>query len=193
MKNMIKFASAVAVAFALTQTIQATPITGAIGFTGNVTYNTSSASTATEVTSWITPEVTAVSGTFASFITPIAPATFSSAIWVFNTGTAINNFWQAGGFSFQLLSSSIVSQGGVAGTSGFVVVSGTGIVSGNDYTPTAISWSFTSQDPKVNTKPDQWTFSASANSTSVPDGGATVMLLGIALSGVALLRKKLTA
>lgn len=77
---------------------------------------------------------------------------------------------------------------------GFVVVSGTGTVSGNGYTPTTLSWSFTSQDPNSGYDPNgnpTWTFSASA--ASVPDGGATVMLLGIALSGAALLRKKLMA
>jgi hypothetical protein len=55
-----------------------------------------------------------------------------------------------------------------------------------------MSWSFTSQDPASGSNPTSWSFSASANSV-VPDGGATVILLGIALSGVALLRKKLAA
>jgi len=67
-------------------------------------------------------------------------------------------------------------------------------VSGNGYTPTVLSWSFTSQDPASGSNPTSWSFSASANSpTSVPDGGATVILLGAALSSVALLRKKFTA
>ena len=38
---------------------------------------------------------------------------------------------------------------------------------------------------------DSFTWQSTSN--SVPDGGATVMLLGLALSGVALLKKKLTA
>jgi hypothetical protein len=195
MKNIIKFASAVAVALALTQTIQAVPITGNIGFTGGVTYDTGSAGNATQVTSWITPQVTLVSGDFktpAPFaVAPGTAAAFSSSIWNFNTVTPISSFWSVGGFTFKLLSSYIVSQGGTAGVTGFVVVSGTGIVSGNGYTDTIMSWSFTSQDPKSGSNPDSWTFSASAN--SVPDGGATVMLLGIALSGAALLKRKLTA
>jgi hypothetical protein len=37
------------------------------------------------------------------------------------------------------------------------------------------------------------TFSFSASSGTVPDGGSTVMLLGAAMSGFALLRKKLMA
>jgi hypothetical protein len=189
MKNILKLGVAVAVAAALTQSIQAIPVNGNIGFTGGVTYDTSSAATATEVTSWIAPIATLRSGAFLAV--PFAtPATFTSSVWTFSS-TGINPFWSVGGFTFQLLSSFVFQQGGTPGSTGFVVVDGTGIVSGNGYDPTVMSWSFTSQDPKSGTNPDSWTFSASAS--SVPDGGATVMLLGIALSGVALLRRKLTA
>jgi hypothetical protein len=70
-----------------------------------------------------------------------------------------------------------------------VTVTGSGYVSGNGYSSTLMSWSFTAQDPYASTDPVAWTFSASG--ASLPDGGSTVMLLGIALSGAALLRKKL--
>jgi hypothetical protein len=195
MKNIIKVAGVTAVILALGQTVQATTLTGAIGFTGGVTYDTSSAATANQVTTWITPKVNLVSGDFAVpapfAIAPGTAATFSSSIWNFNTVTPINNFWAVGGFTFKLLSSYVLAQGGAAGVNGFVVVTGAGIVSGNGYSDTYMSWSFTSQDPKAGSNPDSWTFSASAN--SVPDGGATVTLLGLALSGAALLKRKLTA
>lgn len=191
MKNIFKIGGAAAVALALAQEVQATPVTGSIGFGGTVTWDTQSAATATEVTAWQNTQALSDNGTFASFITPIAPVTFTSSAWTLNDAATINNFWQAGGFTFQLLSSSITTQGGSPGQTGFVVVNGTGIVSGNGFSPTTLSWSFSAQDPKSGTAPDRWTFSASAN--SVPDGGATVLLLGIALSGVALLRKKLAA
>jgi hypothetical protein len=191
MKNMTKIACVAGLALALSQTTQAVPVTGAIGFGGNVTWNTSSAATATQVTSFIGTQVISDTGAFASFITPIAPAVFTSSTWNLNDLVTMNAFWTAGGFTFNLLSSSIIAQGGTPGSTGFVIVNGTGTVTGNGYTPTTVSWSFTSQDPKSGTNPDQWTFSASAN--SVPDGGATVMLLGIALSGAALLKKKLMA
>src|SRR5580698_1053619 len=126
MKNIAKFAGVAAAALALTQSVQAIPIVGNIGFGGNVTYDTSSAATATEVTSWNNTQVLAVSAgsTFASFITPIAPAMFNnSVIWQFNDpSTVIANFWQAGGFTFTLDSSSILAHGGVPGVNGFVVV-----------------------------------------------------------------------
>jgi hypothetical protein len=193
MKRIIQFAGAAAIALVVTQSVRSATLSGAIGFGGNVTWDTESAATATEVTGWLSTEVLSDSGTFASFITPIAPVLFSSTTWHLNDpSTSIANFWQAGGFTFQLNSSAIVTQGGTPGVNGFVVVDGTGTISGNGYGPQTMAWSFTAQDPKSGTNPDQWTFSASTNS-QIPDGGATVVLLGLALSGVALLKRKLTA
>jgi hypothetical protein len=195
MKNIIKMAGVAAEALAETSTLQATNITGNIGFTGSVTYDTSSAGTATEVTGWVNPQVSpsVPTGTFFGVVLPGQLVTFTTGDWLFNDSATINPFWMVDGFTFELTSSHIVSQGVVStpGTDGYIIVSGTGMVSGNGYTPTVMNWSFTSQDPIAGQNPDSWSFSASAN--SVPDGGATVMLLGIALSGVALLRKKLTA
>ncbi len=194
MKNIIKMAGVAAVALALTSTLQAANITGNIGFTGAVTFDTSSAGNATEVTTWLGPQVspTIPTGSFAS-VAPGSAVTFTGSAWTFLDSTTINPFWTVGGFTFELLSSHVVSQGFTTlGQDGFVIVQGTGLVMAAGYTPTTMSWSFTSQDPKTSSTPvDNWTFSASGG--SVPDGGATVMLLGIALSGVALLRKKLTA
>jgi hypothetical protein len=194
MKRIMQFTGPVAVSLALSQSLQATQIVGAIGFGGNVTWDTSSAATATQVTRWLNTQVLSDTGTFAAFITPIAPATFTSSTWNLNDpSTSIPNFWQAGGFAFTLNSSIIVNQGGTPGVNGYVIVDGTGSVSGNGYSATTINWVFNSQDPKSGTNPDQWTFSASAIGATVPDGGATVMLLGIALSGVALLKRRLAA
>jgi hypothetical protein len=195
MNKMIKFASVVAVTVALAQTLQAIPITGGIQFVGGVGLNTGSAGTAAWVTSWNNTKVQNVSGSFiAPSITPVpgAAVVFASGNWNFNTpvGSPIANFWAVGGFTFQLLSSAISTQ-----VAGFVGVAGTGIVSGpsgSGYDPTMLSWTFTTQDPGLGA-PLSYSFSASSINSSVPDGGATVMLLGIALSGVALLRKKLAA
>lgn len=188
---MIKIAGAAVVALTLTQATYATPITGDIGFTGNAALDTSSAGTATEVTAWSDTAVSADSGSFAAYITvpPNVAATFNNSVaWKFNDpSTPINNFWQVGGFTFELLSSYIVAQ-----PAGYVDVAGTGTVSGNGYTPTTMSWSFSVQDPSIaGANGPVWTFSASTS--SIPDGGSTVMLLGLALSGAALLRRKLMA
>src|SRR5580704_16941317 len=123
----------------------AVPIVGNIGTTGSLTYNTSSPATATAETSWISPQMVEDAGAF-SAIAPGTPIIMSSAVWNFNTSTPINGFWSVGGFTFQLLSSFIVAQG-TSGGLAYLTVDGTGIVSGNGYTPTVMSFNMTSQDP----------------------------------------------
>ncbi len=126
-------------------------------------------------------------------IAPGTPITMSSTIWNFNTSTPINSFWTVGGFTFQLLSSFIAAQGTSSSGMAYLYVEGTGLVSGNGYTPTMMSFNLTSQDPIAgeNAGVDSWSFSASGASTapSVADGGSTVMLMGLALTGVAWMRK----
>jgi hypothetical protein len=146
--------------------------------------------TATEVKTWLTPVVTLDAGAFSSV--PLGTAVNIFSPWTFNSGP-ISAFWTVGGFTFNLLGSVIVQQGGTPGSTGYVVVDGTGTVSGNGYDLTSMIWNFTSQDPKAGSNPDYWTFGARAASANVPDGGATVMLLGLASSGLALLRRKLGA
>jgi hypothetical protein len=109
--------------------------------------------------------------------------------------TLINNFWQSGGFTFTLDSSTIVAQGGTPGVNGYVIVDGIGTVSGNGYAATTLSWIFNAQDPQSGSSPAQWTFSASSNSNipGVPDGGFTAMLFGFALSGIGLYKWKFAA
>lgn len=195
-----RFAGVAAVLLASTQVPQAVPITGSIGFTGDLTYDTSSSGSATAVTSWIDPEVLASSGVFALpsvyAIAPFTPATFTTQVWHFNDpSTPINNFWSVGGFTFELLSSYVASQGGSGGVNAYVDVDGTGLVSGNGYTPTVMSFNLSSQDPTGGTSAsgvEEWTFSASGASTisTVMDGGNTLILLGVALTGVGLAARK---
>jgi hypothetical protein len=173
MNTWIRFITAAAIVVpALPQPLHTALITGAIGFGGNVTIDTSSAATATAVTGWLDTQVLDDSGTFASFVTPVAPAYFNnSQIWNFNTSTPITNFLSVRGFTFELQSSYVVAQGGTPGVSGYAAVDGNGMATSNGFTPTAFHWSFTFQDPKSGSNPDQWTFSAefaSANSNGAP-------------------------
>jgi hypothetical protein len=191
------FAGAATLLLASTQVPQAVPIAGNIGFTGGLTLNSSSVATASQLTSWINPQVNVDSGAFAIpslfAIAPGTPALFSSAIWNFNTTTPIMNFWSVGGFTFELLTSYIAAQGGAPGTTAFLDVNGTGLVSGNGYTPTVMSFNLTTQDPLGSTQPIVWTFSASGASTpgsTVADGGSSVMLLGLALSSLGIASRK---
>src|ERR1017187_3673441 len=137
MERMIKGAGVIALVVVLARCLQAAPITGALAFTGQVTYNNTSPGNASQVTAWTSVYVSSDSGTFASTSPfgiqtgPTAVVSFAPGAWNFHTTSPINNFWSIGGYTFQLLSSFVVSQGGTPGTSGFVVVDGTGIVSGN--------------------------------------------------------------
>jgi hypothetical protein len=150
----------------LTQASRAGLVTGSIGFGGLVGFDTSSALTATMVTGWTgTTEITAT-GSFATYVTQSAPVSVNDAPWHFNTGAPFASFWTVGGFNFELISSTIVSQGGTPGVNGFVVVSGRGVISGNGFTPTTCNWSFSSQDPPAFMGPgSEWTFSAAFTAT----------------------------
>jgi hypothetical protein len=166
------------------QQAQAIPITGAITFAGGVELNSVSVNTASAVTTWLDesfamPTVQSASGSFAGL--DGATATFAFP-WTFNSGP-IAAFWTVGGFTFNLLGSSIISQIG----DGFLLVSGTGTITGPGYaTTTGVTWLFSVQDD-----PSNGVFSFSGGSEAIPDGGATVALLGLALAGIEGIRRKL--
>jgi len=162
------------------QHAQATTINGNITFHGGCTLDTGNANTAHAVTSWQNTKVETVSGDFDTFINPLDPASFS-APWVFDPSTSTPSLWNVGGFTFDLLTSTIVLRG-----NGFLSVSGTGTISGNSFDPTLGTWSFSTQNPSA-----RGIFSFSAAGDSVPDGGSAVALLGIALTGIEVLRRKL--
>jgi hypothetical protein len=184
MKNFVKIVAAAVVAVAIAQTVQAVPlppITGNIAFSGAATLNTSSVNTATEVVSWGVNTVTSDSGTFPTALIGTTVTLFSP--WKFNSGPQ-NNFWSVTGFTFNLSSSSIFYQG-----NGLLYVIIAGTVSGAGYAATAFSGAITIQNPPGKGA----TFSESLSFNSVPDGGTTVLLLGSALSGLALIKRKFKA
>ena len=191
MKNkFIKFAGVAVVALACVQAVSAAPIVGTIGFTGRVALDTSTASTASQVVAWVNPKVNGTSGDFSTLADGTAVSIVSP--WNFASG-AISSFWTCGAFTFDLTMSSITGQGGVAGISGYVNVSGIGVVHAAGYDDTTIIWNFSSQDPQIIGNPNSFTFSVSQVSVSVPDAASTLVLMGMALTGVGLLRKKLAA
>jgi hypothetical protein len=182
MKNILKVVAVAAVAVALTQSVQAVPITGNIGFSGAVQLDSSTVQTATEATAWYNTVVNATSGSFTSVANGSSVSLASP--WLFNSGV-LNSFWQVGGFTFNLSSSSIYSQDSL-----FLNVVLAGTVTGNQYDPTAFTGTFQVANPSAN---GLTTFTERLSFNSVPDGGTTVLLLGSALSGLALLRRKLSA
>ena len=85
------------------------------------------------------------------------------------------------GFTFDLLSSTVVTH-----DNQFLTITGSGIVSGNGFDATAMEWSLSIQ----NRGGTILSFSAIFG-VAVPDGGSAVGLLGLALVGIEVLRRKL--
>jgi VPDSG-CTERM motif len=166
----MKIASKIATAFAvlaIASTAHAAKISGVISFDGQATINgtNNGVSAFTGVTAGIP-----ITGSFSS-VAPNTAVTIA-APWFFNSGP-IANFWSVGGFTFNLSSSSIIFQSGPN-----VLVGGTGMITGNGFEPTPGTWSYSSQNGQgANVR-----FSASSN--SVPDGGATLALLGASFLGL---------
>jgi hypothetical protein len=169
----------------------ATLLTGSINFTGGVTLNNASAAAATGVINWYgaggvgNPIVQNVSGTLDTLVDPTNPVSFAPA-WNFNSG-AVPSFWSitvpGGSLTFNLTSSSILSQGGTPGTTGFVNVGGTGTMTGPaGYDSNTFAWSFSVQDPSAMEAPGA-TFSIRAGNVNVPDGGSSLLMLGSVLIG----------
>ena len=168
------------------QQAQATAINGDIQFAGEVHFDTNSLATATRVVTWFDvfhnagfTSVTSGTGDFAG-IAPGTQATMAQP-WIFTPSTPTPGLWSVGGFSYDLLTSTVVTQ-----NAGTLLITGTGIVSGNGFDPTSMDWSFTTQSSGGRTRTN---FSFSANGTAVPDGGTTVMLLGAALGVLGMARR----
>jgi hypothetical protein len=165
------------------QQAQATPITGDITFGGVVTFDSTSLSAATQVSTWNLSIVTSDSGSFSSI--PILSNVTMTAPWIFNPSTATIPLWSVGGFTFDLMSSTIVHQDNF-----FLNITGVGTLSAAGFTTTPGTWSFAVSS--AGGKP-QSTFGFTSDTRAVPEGGATAALLGLALAGVEVLRRKFKA
>jgi hypothetical protein len=159
---------------------QATLITGDITFNGIVTYDSTSLGSATRVLTWNSSNVSSSSGDFAAF-TFVDQAVTMAATYIFSPSTPTPGLWSVGGFTFDLISTTIVSQ-----SNSFLNLTGTGFVSGNGFDPTPFLWSFTSTS--AGGKNDT-TFGFTSDATAVPDDGMTVTLLGVAFCALGLARR----
>lgn len=185
----LKLALAVLAAGLVTSTFtcpqaQATMINGAITFAGGAIFDTDSLATATEVDTFLNVMVTSRDGDFASTVN-VGDSVSMTTPYVFMPSMATPALWSVGGFTYDLASSTVVLQ-----TADFLLITGTGTISGNGFEATTGTWSFTSQSPDAD---GVFSFSAGSNAQGVPDGGTTVALLGIALAGVELIRRKLAS
>jgi hypothetical protein len=179
-KTIITIVGVAACAVALTQTAQAIPITGNLGISGAVQLDTGSASTATEALSWVNTVANGQSGAFLGIVNDTSVAMASP--WLFNSG-ALNNFWHVGGFTFNLVSSSIYSQDAI-----FLNVLLSGTVTGNGFDTTAFTGTMQLANPPAN---GVSLFTERLSFSPVPDGGSTVLLLGMSCLGMCVIKRKL--
>lgn len=175
------------------QEAQADKIAGNINFAGGALFDTNSAATATGITSWSGGQLAAllsledkpfVLGADGAFAGLAGEAVTFAAPWSFDSGAS--PFWSVGDFTFTLLYSAITSQSGTVGN-GAVIVKGYGLLTAAGFEDTYALFTFSSQDPAAGTPA---AFSFSAGSSTVPDGGSGVALLGIALVSVEGFRRK---
>src|SRR5438132_1832724 len=128
------------------QRAEATAIQGNINFAGATQFDTNSLLTATRVVTWFDSNGNAGfssvqlggTGDFAGI--PAGTQATMAQPWIFNPSTPTPGLWSVGGFTFDLLSSTIATQNAT-----FLDISGAGIVSGNGFDATGMKWSFTTQ------------------------------------------------
>jgi hypothetical protein len=166
------------------QKADAVMLNGAITIAGGAIFDTDSLATATRVNTWQDVSVMSRDGDFTSFVNPGDAVTMGSP-WIFSPSTPTPGLWSVGGFTYDLMSATVVLQ-----NSDFLLVQGTGMISGNGFDPTMGTWNFTSQSPDAN---GVFSFSASDDFGGVPDGGTTAALLGVGLISLGLVRRKLLA
>ena len=165
----------------LLSSAQAVPITGMLNIGGTATFDTTSLATAHSATFSDALVLGGNSGDFAGFAvgTPVVMASYT-----FDPSTITNGLWSVNGFTFNLTASLVQ----LPRTATFLSITGTGTITGPagfDATPGV--WAFTSQN--ASGRPHS-TFSFSANTEAVPDGGMTMALLGTGLMGLAAFRAK---
>jgi len=165
------------------QQLQAAAISGDVAMGGQIQFN-SSLGTATTVTHWISvganndgfSTVLGVTGDLATFISPLDEAAMAQP-WNFSSGGPQAALWSVGGFTFDLASSTTVTQ-----IFNFLNVTGVGTISGNGFDSTPATFTLT-----VTQLGTRLVFGAITATT--PDGGTTVMLLGTALGALGMARR----
>ena len=189
--NFIKYLTAAALAIGIVGTVQAIPITGSVGFNGSFTQDGTAGNlmTATHLTI-INPVVTPGTPTM-DFIGAGAPVSFASPIGVNGSLLPmIGQLWSVT-VGLKTYTMTVSTEAETQDTAIQLGLAGTGIMHdlSGALSDTAGVWQV---GFGVSGTPPTASFTwQSTSSASVPDGGTTVMLLGAALSGLALLRRKL--
>ena len=188
----LKAASLILAVAGFASNSQAIPITGALSFSGTATMDGTSFLTATKFISFQDVDVGALSSLSGSY-TGTSGATVTMTPFTWNPPTAstpINPLWTfiSGGdtYSFDLRALHL----DFASTTG-LLLSGLGTAHitgpGLNYQDTSGYWDFSSQTLGLAT----FTFSSTTTDTSsVPDGGSTALLLGGSLIGLCAVGRK---
>ena len=177
-KPLMMGLAAIVIASGFALSAQATLITGMLNIGGTAVYDHPIGS-ATMVKMFVNAHAEGEnSGDFAGIAenTPIA----MTSPYIFNPSTPTPNLWSVAGFTFDLSSSTIITQS----VNGILIV-GTGTISGNGFDPTPGEWSFSQQKGSGT----RLSFSATTE-TPLPDGGMSLTLLGAGLVGLAAFRAK---
>ena len=178
--KLLKLTLAVLAAALVASEAQAVMVDGAITFAGGAKFDTTSLATATKVTLFKNVLVMSEDGDFTGIVNDLDAVTMA-APYIFTPSTPTPALWSVDGFTFDLDASVVVLQ-----NANFLLISGTGTIMGNGFDPTPGTWSFTTQSPKSN---GVFSFSSSDGFVA-PEGGSTVALLGLGLSGVWMIRRK---
>jgi hypothetical protein len=173
------------------QQAQAVPITGGISLGGGFTTDTGDLNTAHTLFFGSFPSVfiTSVSGSYSGVPTgAFTPPSLTQNPVTFDPFTVpvipLWSFTYAGlTYSFDLLFGFISNRGPDT-----LTLEGRGMlmISGGGYDPTPGIWILTANQANG-------TFSFSSSNGAVPDGGMTVVMLGLALCGIGMIRRKLTS
>jgi hypothetical protein len=187
-KTLLKTAVLTVIAVGMATALQAANIVGGISQAGNVTFNTGNINTATTAT-FNNVQVTSIAGSYVGqgiLINTPGSVTYPNTPLQFNPFVANVPLWTlatAGGTaSFDLTTLTQRLQPG----DNTLTLRGTGVLHMTGFTDTLGDWIFT-----ANSLGGTFSFSASNSALGLPDGGTTAILLGAALSGLALLRRKL--
>jgi hypothetical protein len=184
MKNSLKLAS-IAAAVAFAAVAQANPIVGSVGFNGHFTSDATTAGDLTTATTMTITGIDSVTGT-GDLSGATAPYSFLTPIGV-NAGPSIVNsqLWSVtvGGSTFTL---KVDSESQVLTSAATIVLQGSGTLSdgAGPLEDTAGTWQVS-----FGASGDSFTWQGTS-AANVPDGGMTAILLGVGISGLAMIRRK---
>jgi hypothetical protein len=160
-----------------------------IDIAGTVRLDSTSLASATTIEQWLLPLqvdaglVVATEGSaFAGYSGSVATMNQSLQF-----GMGADPLWVANGYSFTLDSAqfSVLTLAGQP----FLIGAGMGTITGNGITPTPAEWAFSTQG-RLSESIVAYSSRTAALPQSVPDGGSAIALLGLALGGMEVLRRR---